>query len=45
MICIVRAWSCRLKDTDLETEEAEAFSRFDADGDGIITLKDLQQVI
>ena len=35
---------CRLKDTDLETEEAEAFARFDKDGDGVISLDDLKQV-
>ena len=38
------ALSIRLKDVDLESEEAESFARFDVDGDGIISLADLQAV-
>jgi hypothetical protein len=36
--------SARLKDVDAEFEAAEAFQRFDVDGDGFITVEDLQAV-
>eukprot|EP00353_Schmidingerella_taraikaensis_P013164 CAMPEP_0185576420 /NCGR_PEP_ID=MMETSP0434-20130131/7352_1 /TAXON_ID=626734 ORGANISM="Favella taraikaensis, Strain Fe Narragansett Bay" /NCGR_SAMPLE_ID=MMETSP0434 /ASSEMBLY_ACC=CAM_ASM_000379 /LENGTH=75 /DNA_ID=CAMNT_0028193619 /DNA_START=206 /DNA_END=433 /DNA_ORIENTATION=- len=35
----------RMRDTDTEEEMVEAFKVFDRDGDGLICLKDLKQVM